>query len=390
MRAAYAHVAYPWRAAIGRRTPHPLRFYADLVTQALRHGLPARRRGGRAFALVARRGVPRELVAGTLIAASHRRPRPDLERILRAVEDAWPDLASQSPDLSRDVPRFFDALALQRRAALTVFVWGEQERPLVVVKVPDSAHDRVEQEFRALEIVEPAGIGPRPLGAVAGGCVQEALEGVPLDVEPLDPARARQLRWPTPFRALEAGLSRLASETRLAEAHHELHGPLERAIAEGTLSAPARRLLKAAWADVKGLPVTVLRHRDTGPQNCLFDGDRLVGLVDWEGAVRRGTPSYDVLNAMMSYLDIGVGLQRWSNECLVETFREAWSGPFGESARESARRTASAVDVPDYLFEPLELVFFGLRIGRRLENRTSFYPTGPATAARMLEAVAIG
>ena len=44
---AYAHVAYPWQAAVGRRSPYPLRFYAALVAQTLQYGLPARRRGGR-------------------------------------------------------------------------------------------------------------------------------------------------------------------------------------------------------------------------------------------------------------------------------------------------------------------------------------------------------
>ena len=388
---AYAHVAYPWQAAIGRRSPYPLRFYAALVAQALQYGLPSRRRGGRAIALAARRGVPPRLLAGALIATSRRRPRPDLERILRAVEHAWPGLASRSPDLPKSLPIAGDALALERRAGLTVFVWGQHERPLVVVKIPGSGHDRVEHEFRTLELVESADIGPRPLGSlVPDGRVQQALTGAPLPVKPLDPRRAGQLRWPIALHALEAGLTRLAVETRLPEAPDELRGPVERALADGPLTAPARRLLKSAWADVRRLKVAVLRHRDTGPQNCLFDGDRLTGLVDWEYAVRRGTPSYDVLNAMLSYLDVGVGLQHWSDDLVVDTFLAAWRGPFGESARKSARRTARAVEVPESFFEPLELVLFGLRIGQRLEGRTSFYPTGPATASRMLEGVALG
>jgi hypothetical protein len=72
---------------------------------------------------------------------------------------------------------------------------------------------------------------------------------------------------------------------------------------------------------------------------------------------------------------------------LLECFTSAWIGEFGRRAREAARASASAAAVPERLLEPLELAFFGWRIGRRLDN-PKFYPTTAGTAVRMLESVA--
>jgi hypothetical protein len=129
----------------------------------------------------------------------------------------------------------------------------------------------------------------------------------------------------------------------------------------------------------------VLRHRDTSPQNCLFESDRLAGLVDWENVSALGAPGFDVLNAAVAFLEHGVGLVRWSEDRVLQTFRAAWvEGRYGEGARAAAAESASGAGFPESLFGSLEIVFFGRRLGRRLASK-SISTTGPETAAKMLE-----
>ncbi len=384
----YGLVPYPWRAAVGLGSPHPARFYADLIMQSLRFGLPARRRLGPLLSVLGRHDPPKAPLAAALRAFGRRADRPDLDRLLRAVVERWPELVAAHDALPHDPPAL-SALALQRRAALTLFVFGERPAPLLVLKVGAPGDPRVEQEVDALRKVRPAALAPRPLGLVAEGWAQEALEGAPMRVEALGPTRARALEWPSLLDQLAEALSRLAEITCRPSPPDELRRPIERALADGRIGAGPRRLLAAAWRDLRRLEVSVLRHRDTSPQNCLFAGGRFVGIVDWEDAAPLGAPGYDVLNAALAYLDHGVGLRRWSEELVLETFRSAWAGSFGRCARECARDSASAAAVPEDLLEPLELSLFGWRVGRRLDN-PSFYPTSAATAARMLELAADG
>ncbi len=382
----WGHVPYPWRAAIGLGSPYPSRFYASLITQSLRFGLPARRRMGPLLAFVARRSPPQAPLALGLRAVARQQQRSDLDRLLDALVERWPELTAGHETLPGEPPPL-SALVLQRRAALTLFAFGQRPAPLMVLKVPAPGDTRVEHEVNALRVAGPAGLGPRPLGQVAEGWVQEALEGDPLRVEPLSPAGARRLGWPPLMEELAHALTRLGEASRRRASPDELRRPLERALADGAIGSTARRLLAAAWRDLRQLDVAVLRHRDTSPQNCLFSEGRFVGLVDWEDAAPLGAPGYDTLNAALSYLDLGVGLQRWSEALLLECFTSAWAGEFGHRAREAARASASAAGVPERLLEPLELAFFGWRIGRRLDN-PSFYPTTAGTAARMLESIA--
>lgn len=384
----YARVAHPWKAAVDLGSPHPARLYAALIGQALHHRLPGRTRFPRARALGARRGLPEGLVAGS-VRALPRHSRPDLDALLDRVSEAWPELAARSVRLPPSLPDP-SVLALERRSALTVFVLGRSPQPLLVLKVPAPGSGGVDREARALEEAEPARVAPRYLGRVGDARVQEALEGAPFRVEPLTLEEARSLRWPEPLAEVAAGLARVAAETAKRAAPDGLAGTLERALDCRDLTPRARRALAAAYRDLGGLEAAVLRHGDTSAQNCLFSGGHLTGLVDWENSSSRGAPGFDAWNAAVAYVEYGVSLVRWSEEAVVAAFTAAWSGsPFREGAREGAAATVLAAGVPESCLDPLEVAFFGHRLGRRID-REDAYPTGVRTAARMLEVVCAG
>jgi hypothetical protein len=148
--------------------------------------------------------------------------------------------------------------------------------------------------------------------------------------------------------------------------------------------------LRAARAEVEGLDRAVLQHGDSAAQNCLFVDGRLSGLVDWEKAKPRGMPAFDVLNAAVAYLDFGAGLVRWSQGLVSETFEAAWGdSEFGKGVRASAKEALEAAGVDGASLGPVEVAFFGTRLGRRLA-RPQEYPTTSATAARHLELVCAG
>jgi aminoglycoside phosphotransferase (APT) family kinase protein len=369
----YASVRYPWSAAIDVSSPYPARHYAALVSQALRFTLPARRTPAPLWTLLARTGLPPAPVA-RLAALGRRRARPDLEAVVAEVESAFPEVVKGPVSV----------LAMERRAALTIFLFDQDGRPLVVAKVPPPGDERVDVELRALEEAAPAAVAPRALGRAGDARVQEAIAGAPLELQPVTPESAGSLRWTPELGQLAEGLERLAKATRKDEVPDEIEAPLERALGSGLLEARAAERLRAAWSELRGRPGAVLRNRDTSAQNCLYDDGRLTGIVDWEGAVPLGAPGFDLLNAALAWVEQGVGMTRWSQEAVIESYRAAWSGGFGEAAHADAVRCAAAGGLDPAAGDALELVFLGWRVGRRLDN-PAFYPTTAATAARMLE-----
>ena len=244
----YVQVPYPWKASVDVREEGPSRFYAHLVSQALRYGLPTRRRFGALLGAVGRAGIPAGPVAAALRALP-RRERPDVDALLDEVGASWGELAARSERLPRAVGAL-SALALQRKIGLTVFVFAGGDAPLVVCKVPEPGDDRVEAEARALDEAAPAGVAPRHLGRVGAAVVQEALDGHALRVEPVDPDSAAAARWSDEHQQLADGLERLAEVTHKQQPVGELAGPLERALAEHSLGSSARRALEGAAADV--------------------------------------------------------------------------------------------------------------------------------------------
>jgi len=356
-----------------------------LVGQALRYRMPARRRLGSLAALASRQGIPEGSLARALTLLPGR-PRPDLDRLLGEVAEAWPSLRRPLAALPEDCPHL-TALALSRSAALTIFAFGSGPRPLLVLKVPAPGDPRADREADALADAAPAKVAPMSLGRVGDARVQEALVGDPLAVEPLTPERARVLRWSRRFTALGAAFAELASVTAKGEHPRELDERLSAAAGYNGLDHRTRVLVTAAAKDLARLPVAVLRHGDASAQNCLFRGQRFVGLVDWESANPAGVAGSDVWNTALAYLDHGVGLVRWSEELMLETFRAAWSNSgFFEGARAAARAAAEAAGVPDSHLDALDVGVFAGRLGRRLRE-PGVFATGPEINARMVEIV---
>jgi hypothetical protein len=380
---SYAHVPYPWRAAVDLTSPHPARFYAALIGQAMRYILPTKRRFGGLWGLAARRGLPERALVRSF-GAFPRRRRPELEALVPRLAAAWPSLVEKSTALA-PWPGEVALLALERRAGLTVFVFGSLPRPLVVLKIPSPGHEGVDREARALQEATPTALAPRYLGRVDDVRAQEAIDGRPLRVEPMTAERAGRLDWPEPLSQLADGFVRLAGATSKPRKPTRFEFQLERALSHDELPAAVRRRLAAAWRDVSRIELSSLGHGDSSPQNCLFVDQRLSGLVDWERADTFAVPGLDVWNAALSYVVLGVGLARWSQPRVVDAFAAAWTGSrFFEEARAQARRAAAGAGYPEGHLDSLEIAFFGYRLERRLTNPQD-YPTTHQTAARMLE-----
>ena len=385
MNRRYVIVRRPWAAAVDVGAPEPAQFYARMIDQALRYGLPGRRRVWPAWVLAARAPKP---VRPAGAALRHLRPtaRPDLDALVDAVRRDWGVIAGRCDGLPRRPPAL-SVLALERAAGRTVFLFGDEPHPLVVAKVPRVTAEPLALEAEALRRAEGAAIAPRDLGQVAGAYLQAGVPGSPPVIAPLRLGAAARARWPRELDALAAGLQHLAAMTAERTQPARLGPVVDRALGDAVLDGATRRALVAAWRDVRHLEVSVLRHRDTSPQNCLVVDGRLQGLVDWELADFHGPPGFDVWNAASAWFDAGVGLWRWSEARLLEAFTAAWQdSPFWRGSRAAARDSARAAGVAEAVLDPLEIVFFGSRVGNRLAM-PGWHPTGPAVAAAILRAV---
>jgi hypothetical protein len=385
--AHYAFVPRPWRARVDTRSRRPARHLAALIGQTLRYGMPARRRLGAAWAVAGRRGIPERLVAGS-VARFPRAPDPRLDGLLESLRADWARLRERSERLPPS-PGALTGLALERSAALTVFVFASAPEPLLVAKIPARATGGLEAELAALRAIDGTGIAPRDLGEVGGAFVQEGLAGAPLRVEPLTPARSARIEWTREHQQLARALTRLAEATASKSTPPTLAARVESALGYHDLAHHARRSLAAAWRDVRPLEASVVRHCDASPQNCLYVERRLCGIVDWELAEVHGAPGFDVWNAAVAYVEHGLGLVRWSQERAVEALARSWpDAPFWVQARAAARDAAMAAGVPERRLDALELVFFASRIGDRLLMPEVRRGTETAASARMCELVA--
>jgi hypothetical protein len=315
-----------------------------------------------------------------------RRSEPQLDALRDSIAKDWDRLAQRSSRLPSAPPEL-TFLAVKKRAALTVFVFGDAARPLLVAKLPQAGNARVDLEARALEEAEPAAIAPRFLGRVGDARVQEALDGSPIELWPLTPECADALAWPPALAELVRALARLAERTGRPGEPAALRPPVELALASSLLGSRTAAMVRAALSDVARLDRSVLEHRDASSQNCLFLGDRLSGLVDWEFADLRGVPGFDVWNTTLAWMEYGVGLVRWSQDLVLECFQRGWSrSPFWAHVRAGARDAARAAGVGDALLDSLEVTCFARRTGLRIEAPGN-YQTDVRTAARMLDAV---
>jgi hypothetical protein len=372
-------------SVVGARPDQAARFLAAMANQALQHHLVGHRGLRLPWLLIGRHGLPERLVARAARLLPSQ-PVHELDGLMVAAVDSWPELAARSFRLPSEPPAL-TAMAVPRSAGVTVFVFGSDPQPLLVMKLPRPGDDRVDLEMRALQRAEPAGIAPKALGRVGAARVQEGLAGGAPPVPPLKPARTGELPWPEVLDELTRALARLASVTARRSPPDDLHIPLEAARDAEWVDARSRRLLDAACRDVGRLPVSVLRHGDLSPQNWLVVGDQLQGIVDWEMAKFDGTPGFDVWHAALTYLEHGLGRVRWSEDHLTQGFASAWaSSPFWAQGRRAARAAASAAGVLDDRLDSLEVAFFARRLGQRLLSPSSFLTT-PAAAATMLQVV---
>lgn len=385
---SYVHVPRPWKATFDVSSPLPARFYVTIISEALRYGMPSRRRGGRALSLVARRGaLPKSLIARSLLSL-RTTEEPEIDRLVGIVRRRWSTLTALTDRLPVSPPQLH-ALALHRSIGLTVFLFGAGDAPLLVLKVPTVQDERMDVETRALKEAEPASVAPRSLGSVDEAYLQEGIEGSPLEVQPLGPEDASALRWTERHHELSLALARLGERTAKRGSAVELGDDRIDALRDDLcLSQATRRIASAAWHEARRLNVAVLRHVDTSAQNCLFSrSGAFAALVDWESARSFGAPTWDVWNSAISYLEHSVGLKRWSGERVAETFRASYEGSqFWIGARSAASAAAEAALVPAELVEPLEVAFHASRLGRLLADPQAF-ATGVPAARRMLEIV---
>jgi hypothetical protein len=345
--------------------------------------MPARRYG-RAGAWIVRNALPATALK-TTFRARRKRPRPDVDRVLDDVAARWDELAERAPRLPSAPPARLTALALRRRSAETIFVFGDAPEPLVVCKVPRDDPATLELEVEALIDAQPAAIAPLALGKVGAAFVQEALPGAPLEVQPVTPEGAAALPWRDEHEQLAQGLIRLAGATARSGPPQELRPEVKAALDKAELPGNVREVATHALKELEGFEIAVLRHGDTSAQNCLFDRGRLTGLVDWEIARPQGAPGFDILNAAVAILDHGVGLVHWSEERAVRSFREAWRGSeFFARARDAARRATNSAGGSDHDYSKLEIAFFARRLASRAASPSS-YATGPEAAAEILE-----
>lgn len=387
-RRRYVRVRAPWNAVLDLSSPRPAAFYVGLIAQTLEYGAPAARRGGAAWALAGRRGLPEGALARALRAGGAALPAAEpLDDVLQVVAQAWPSLREGDPTLP-PLPRL-SGLQLARASATTTFVFGDDRAPLLVAKTARGTTSGITREVAALEEAAPTGVAPRYFGVVPGaGHVQRGLRGRALGVVPLTPQSAARLAWTPAHDAAADGFAALARGTRKDVVPAALQDDvLDDVVAGGPVPASTRAAVRAAREAVGQLPVSVLRHTDTSPQNVLLDGSRLSGLVDWEDAQTAGLPGADAWNLALACIDKGVGLARWSEQRLDGAFAAAWFGSeFGRQARAAGRRCASAAGVAAELLEPLEVVFFARRVGHRM-RRPQGFPTSADVAGRALERV---
>jgi hypothetical protein len=385
----YIRVAPTWHATIGTSTPYPTAFYAALVGQTLRFGMPAARRGGRGLAVIARLGIPESALGASLRAVGRVRARRDpvVDGYLQAARDAWPLLVREDATLRPVVD--LDVLVLRRASATTVFLFTDSSSPALVCKLPLGDSAPIQRETEALQLAAPLGVAPRSFGEVAGlGHVQRGLVGRALHIEPVTPSSAARLSWTPQHESLARAFERLSLGTAVeGAATWWSDGVVQRAASHPSMSAATRATVMTAAERLQKHSVGVLCHIDTSPQNLLFDRDRLTGLIDWEFATMTGLPGRDMLNAACATIENGVALVRWNERTVVESFLVAWlRSSFAARARDAAGACAAAAGIPAALHDAAEVVYFARRLGHRMV-RPKEHLTSTHVALSVLEAV---
>jgi hypothetical protein len=382
----YLHVPYPWRAAIGRGSSAPADFYLYLLTHAQRNRLPASRSPRALHKLSARREFDLTFTSRALRLLPGK-PRPDLDRVVAEVRNGWSELLRRASETGARVagdPADLSLLALERRSATTLFLFAGASKPALVLKLARPGHPGVAREIEALERAAPLAIAPRFLGWVGEAAAQEGLGGSILSLQKVGDPGA--FTAPVEHRDLARRLREMATATLARSVSPEISTPpLDDVLDSGLVGPNVRARVRSSLDTLAKVEGAVLKHTDTSPMNCMVEDGKLVGLVDWEISTTEGAPTFDALNAALSYFEHCFALSRWSRAELVPAFAVAWnSSPFFRFWREDVAASCRELGLPDP--SEFEVLFFARRIGHRL-SRPDYFPYGPDTAADMLETV---
>ena len=352
-------------------------------------GCPPAARPGALWALAARTGLPE----GPVAAAARGLPGRHASRSRRLVDEVerrWDELSEGALALPSAPPRI-TVLAMMRSAALTIFLFGDGPRPLLVLKVPKEgnragrARARVTapgpRQRRGAAAAGAGGGGPRPGGhwrACRFAWRRSRRQG-----RPAWPGRPRWNRSPRAWRAW-GPRPHARGRRRSWPRWWRARSPIRR------LGERARRTLAAAWRDIRTVPdvrAAPQRHlaAELPARRRAAERDRGLGA----GRAARG--------ARLRRLEPRArlhGVRRRAHPLVpgagVRGLSRSWpDSGFWQEARQAARNAALAGGAREQDLDALEICFFGSRIGNRLE-RPGWHPTSAATVARALEEVCAG
>jgi hypothetical protein len=341
---------------------------------------------GRAIAYLERSFLRRHLLRRQLV----RRPRRVLARhlaVTRIVRRRGALVGGPTGRGGAEVPRYIRAIAAaagvdvedkgwalsapgdypSQKVLVFLFAPAAQGPDTVVKITRDPAlNHRLENEWRALEILRGRGIGagagvPDPLfmGSHRGLAVlgESAIDGAPFRERTRAAADCPQARAAVDWLVdLGAGTVARATEEDPG-ALAELGPRLERFTRIYRLSAEHQRRLgsyaAALTASAAGFPL-VFQHGDPGPWNVLVTGDGRPAFLDWEAAEPRGMPLWDLFHFLRSFsLQVS---QRAGTRDPLQSFAEQFleqsdvHGLLVDATSRFRSRTGLAADLVEPLF----------------------------------------
>lgn len=361
-------VHWPWPGAVTAGHRDAARLLDRLAAERFQQG----RRRGRMARTVGPVGA-RLLSRGDRAASRRLRGRP--QATLAALEDrlreAWADLPAACQGLGGGRSPS-GILLLERERSTLAFVFTDGPHPSLVAKRAQQ-EDGLAKETQALRRLLPAGVAPQPCGVVDGWYLQTFVDGRPL------PVRAVTAPWPT---------ERLADVTRRAALATAATDPPQDGTDDITavLRDPPTRVIgeavTRAWEAIAGLQTSVLRHGDLSPQN-LLECAGGVSMVDWETAVPRGWPTFDLLHALVSYAEEALGGRAVGEDAVARGFSQQWRGGRRHEVDHALHAEVTALGLSPSLCGALEVCFFARRYGRRMGRVGDGLQ--PGLSRRMLE-----
>lgn len=353
------------------RTAAPARYLAQLLDESVRNRLPLGRSQMLTWALRARAGIPRQPVS-MLVRMLPKRADRDVDSAVDAV------LPLLDRAFGRSSPPHH-VLSVDRGERLTLFLFDGDGRRSAVAKRDHSTSRRVLNEAELLAETEGAGIAPQVLLAEGNLAIQSFLQGGAL-------ARP-QKSWTEAILSIGRALGRLAEVTAAPGSPARLLRETVSVLGDPLLDDVTKRRVENAAGSLDSISRTVIYHGDVSPQNCLFQGSVLSGLVDWERGGRDGLPGLDLLNASCAYRELDLALRGRKPSAVPDGFDDEWrTSVVWRSVRDLVREALETSGNDGSLTSDLCIAFFAIRLSRRIA-RPDCYFTGPEATRRMLTAV---